>query len=194
MAINFNFNTAVSAASAVADLLGFSIATDVVGIYDAAGFTRMFQNAIPMKAEVRETSQIMNHPVETGAVIADHHIINPIEINLSLLIDGSNFGAVYDQMKVAFLAATLLTVQTNSGVYSNMIIADMPHQESTDMYNVISVALHLKEVLYVAPVSVSSSLAPDDYDPENPTDGDTVQAGQKYADNGDVVPVEWDWY
>ncbi len=164
---------------AISDILGNSSGVDVVGIFNST-LQQVFQDARPLKAEVRETSMVMRHPVETGTMIADNHIINQIEIHLPLLIKSEFYNSVYGQLKQAFVAGTSLAVQTRTALYPNMIIANMPHAEDADIYDAITMQLHLVEVLYVVPVSVSAQPLPANFSPAEPANSNTVQAGLKY--------------
>lgn len=159
-------------------MVNISVA-DIVGIFDDTDFRQVFINSRPMHGEIVETSKIMQHPVETGVVLSDHHIINPIRINLQLIVNSAYYAQDYQQMRTAFINATNLTVQTKTAVYPNMIIADMPHQETPDSYDSVVISLNLQEVLFVAPVTVSPAPAPANYSPENPDDSNTVQTGQQ---------------
>lgn len=139
-----------------------------------ADFGQMFGNARPVKAIVRETSKIMEHPLETGVVIADHHIINPVEIDLQMIVNSQFYATTYAQMRQAFVNATLLAVKTRVGTYSNMIIADMPHEEDAEMYDSIIIGLHLKQVLYVTP---NSNTVSSNFQPLNPVNNNTILSG-----------------
>lgn len=123
-------------------------ATDVLGIYNSDG-TQLFALARPVKASVREESKPMEHPVEDGTVITDHRIIQPIEIELPLVLSRGDYAAVYQSIKTAYLAANLLTVQTKVGSYGNMLIVKIPHEESADIFDGIQLAMSLKEVKIV---------------------------------------------
>jgi hypothetical protein len=151
----------------------FSGNLDIVGIYDDNG--QVFAQARPLKASLRETSKIMEHPAETGVTLADHHIINPVEIDIPLIISAQFYGPMYQQIKTAFLAPTLLTVKTPVNVYQNMIIADMPHEEDPEHYDAISMALRLRQVLYFVPGAPQA--LPTNYNPADPQDQNTVQSG-----------------
>lgn len=157
----------------------FSTSFDIVGIYDATNLQQVFANARPLKATVRETSRVMDHPVETGVIISDHHIINPKEINIPIVISKDYYASMYQQIKNAFINATLLCVQTRTDFYSNIIVADMPHEEDADMFDVVTLALHLKEVLYVAPNSIAAPTSPANYNPADPVKSNIVQSGQQ---------------
>lgn len=163
----------------VLDLLNNGSSVDVVGIYNGE-LRQVFADARPLRAEVRETSMVMKHPVETGTIIADNHIINPVEINLLLIIKSEFYSSVYGQIKQAFVAGDLLSIQTRTGVYNNMIIANMPHLENPDAYDAVTMSLNLVEVLYVMPVSVAAQPLPANFSPAEPADISTVQTGLKY--------------
>lgn len=180
MSFNITPATFFSGAIAIADFLSNFASVDTVAIFDATSLQQVFDNARPLRADVKETSTIMSHPVETGAILSDHHIINQIEIQLTLFISSQYYNSVYEQIKTAFISATKLSVQTRTGVYDNMIIADIPHQEDTEMFDAIVMGMRLREVIYIVPTSLSPSPAPANYSPSDPVDADTVQAGQKY--------------
>jgi hypothetical protein len=173
-----NASVIFSALSNIAGLLAGGN-SDVVGIFDA-NLNQVFINARPLRADVRETSRVMTHPVETGVMIADNHIINPVEINLSLSIKSEYYNSMYNQIKQAFILGTVFSVQTRTGVYNNMIISDMPHTEEPDKYDAILMGLHFTQVLYVTPVALSSESAPANFSPADPVNDNTVQGGVKY--------------
>jgi hypothetical protein len=127
-------------------------AVDVVGVFDAQ-FNQVFSNARPMKAMVMEQAKAMEHPVETGVTITDHRIILPTEIELSVLLSNTTsneeYRSLYQQIKQLWINATLLTVQTRTDSYANMLITGMPHDETADMFDAIAVGIKLKEALFV---------------------------------------------
>lgn len=124
-----------------------------------------------MKAILRETSRTMEHPAETGIIIGDHRIINQIEIEIPFIINAQNYDEAYSEIKNLFLKGTLLAAQTRTGFYDNLIIADLPHEEDPQMFDAITLALHLKEVLFVPSPAV--------FAPADPQNTDTVATGQQ---------------
>lgn len=125
-----------------------NFSADVVAVFDQS-FNQLFDGARPLKASINESAKVMEHPVETGVVITDHKIINPIDIELSMLLTPATYTDVYGQIKQTFLAGSLLTVQTRTASYPNMLIAEMPHEEDPGMFDVIALALKLHEVQFV---------------------------------------------
>jgi hypothetical protein len=176
--VNFTPTSLLSDAVFALDLLAMAgTNVDIVGIYD--GLLQVYEQARPLKAFVRETSKVMDHPVETGVVLSDHHIINPVEIDLPLVVLAGSYASVYQQIKADFLAATQLTVKTPVNVYGGMIIADMPHEESPEHFNAIIIGMRLKQVLFEVPGSTQP--LPANYSPSDPANLDTVQSGLQTA-------------
>lgn len=128
-----------------------SRAVDVVAI-TGAGFAPMFSAARPLTASVYEYADIMEHPLETGAVIVDHIVFKPVEIELPLLCVGeAAYRSTYAAIRTTYSAGTLLTIRTRTGSYPSMVITDLPHDETPDEFNAISIRLRLREARFVTP-------------------------------------------
>jgi hypothetical protein len=141
-----------------------------VAIYDQ-NFNQLFPLAYVIQANVTEASKSMEHPLETGASIIDHRIILPIEIDLSLILNPIAYQNTYQQIKQLYLSGELLTVQTRADTYSNQIIVSMPHEENTEQFNTIIIALKLRQALFVTAVTQTLQ-------PKEPTVEPTVSRGQ----------------
>lgn len=137
--------------NAVVDQVLYYLAADVVGVFTADTFKQVFPEARPIKVVVKEEAKLMDHPVETGAVITDHRIILQVEIEISLIIQAINYRDVYQAIKQLYLQGTLLTVQTKADLYSNQIITGLPHEENPDTFDTLVIALKMKEVQFVTP-------------------------------------------
>lgn len=123
---------------------------DVVAILDS-NLLQVFETARPVKASVKEDSKVPDHPLETGASTSDHIIFLPVEIEISMMLTGDEVRTVYQQIKAAFKAGQLFTVQTRSDSYKNMLIQGMPHEEATDMFNVLPLAFKLRNIVFIQP-------------------------------------------
>lgn len=156
------------------DTLLPNASADVVGLF-SSDLAQVFGDARPMKATVKETSKLMEHPIETGATITDHRVVQPIEIELELIATGANYRNIYQQIRQMFFDAKLLTVQTKTASYENMVIQEMPHEESGDMFDAVPIAVRLKEVLFV---SAQYGTLPADK-VRNPAMASTKQKGQQ---------------
>ncbi len=125
-----------------------SFATDIVAVY-TQDYTQVFRDARAIKAVVKETSKVMEHPIETGAIVTDHRIVLPVEIDLNLILIPATYRDVYYEIRDLYLQGTLLIVQTRSGIYENQLINSMPHEEDPSIYDTITIALSLKQVQMV---------------------------------------------
>lgn len=125
-----------------------SAASDYVAIFDQ-NFTQLFREARAIKAVVKEEAKVMEHPVESGAVITDHRIILPVEIELSLILASEDYQSVYKAIRQYYFNATLLVIQTRAGIYENQLIRSLPHEEDPTMFNALAIALSLKQVQFV---------------------------------------------
>lgn len=153
-------------------LLTPSKAVDVVAI-TGAGFAPMFSAARPLAASVYEYADVMEHPLETGSLIADHIVFKPVEIELPLLCVGeAAYRSTYAAIRTTYSAGTLLTIRTRTGSYPNMVITDLPHDETPSEFNAISIRLRLREARFVTP---KQGLASDQV--KNPAQASTQNRG-----------------
>jgi hypothetical protein len=147
---------------------------DLVGVFNQ-DFQQVFEKARPLKATVKEEAKVFEHPLETGATITDFRIIQPIEIELSLMLNSEDYKSVYQQIRQLFLNGTLLVVQTKSGVYDNQLIQAMPHEEDPEQYDAITLGLKLKQAQFVTPQF--AALPPRQV--KNPANSSTVSRGEQ---------------
>lgn len=142
--------------------------TEYIAIFDQ-DYNQMFKEAKFLDVRVRETSRAMEHPLESGAIITDHRIILPVEIDLVVLLNASDYFSLYAQIRENFFDSTLFIVQTRTGVYENQMITALPHAETAEIFDGVIIDLSFRQVLIV---SSSSS-----YSPQNSSDSDTVNRG-----------------
>jgi len=122
---------------------------DVVGVFDS-DFNQLFAEGRPIKANVTVASKVMEHPVEDGSTIADHRVILPVEIELTMILGTvGEYRDTYNQIRSLFLQTETLVVQTRTGTYPNMIIEKMPHDETADVFDAIPLVVKLREVVLV---------------------------------------------
>jgi hypothetical protein len=165
-------------------ILGSLLATsaiDVIGVY-TQDFKQVFPRARPLKAVVKEDSQPMEHPLETGAITTDHRILLPVEIEISALLQADDYRNTYQIIKQIFKNGELLIVQTKVGVFENQLIVGMPHEEDPEMFDAVTIALKLKEVLFTT--------AQFDIVPRDQTKKSTVDRGQQQSKNASAANEE----
>lgn len=149
-----------------------SFAVDYVAVFDQ-DFNQLFRDARAIKATIKEEAKVMEHPVENGTIITDHRIILPVEIDLAMILLPDVYQDVYEQIRQYYFSSTLLTIQTKSGIYNNQLIAAMPHEEDPDQFDVITLALSLKQVQFVT--------AQYGVIPKQPKNNTTVKRGTQQA-------------
>lgn len=120
---------------------------DVVGIFDSNG-NQKFTQARSMRIQVTRTARTAQHPLETGASVVDHRIMLPIEAQLLVILQAKDYRNGYSQLQSSFNAGEILNVHCKAGVFNNMCIADMPHEETPDMIDIIQVAVKLVETQF----------------------------------------------
>lgn len=178
-----SFSDLMNIASGISSSYGLyasSLAVDVVRITDEHG-AQLFSQARSMRAAVNRSSDLCEHPLETGNKIADFKIIKPNVVQLTMFIPGDVYGTVYKDIEQAYISSTSLIVQTRASSFANMVITDMPHDEAPDLGDVIAVTLTLKEVQWF---TSSVETMPAKEVAANPktgakSDADTVKQGQK---------------
>lgn len=120
---------------------------DVIGIYDK-NFQQLFLNTKFMKCQVLDTSSLFSHPLEDGSQMIDHKIKNPLEIQLTIILAGDEYKNIYKSLKKVDDNAELLTIQTKTDVYKNMLIQALPYEEDAEVYNGIKLTLSLKQAQF----------------------------------------------
>lgn len=155
-------------ANLATSVLSSFLAQDTVAVY-TQDFNQVFRDARAIKAVVKESAKVMEHPVENGAIITDHRILLPTEIDLSLILTPATYRETYDQINQYYIEGVLLIVQTRSGIYVNQLIHSMPHEEDPSLFNTITLALGLKQVQFVTAQFTTT--------PRSPKNTNTKQRG-----------------
>ena len=155
-------------ANLATSVLSSFLARDTVAVFTSE-FVQIFRGARAIKAVVKEQAKVMEHPVESGAVITDHRIIMPVEIELSLILTPATYKETYEDIRQYYLESTLIIIQTRSGIYLNQMINSMPHEEDTNLFNTITLTLGLKQVQFVTAEFTTT--------PRNPKDTSSIQRG-----------------
>lgn len=138
-------------------------------------FSQVFPEARIISIDIKEDVSVMSHPLEDGTTLSDHAIIQPVNVNINMILPPDVYDNVYNTIKIFFTNHTKLAVFSKVGVYNNLIINSMPHQESADLFNAVPLTLSLKEALFV--YVASTKLTTNDV--QNPIDSDVVRRGKQ---------------
>lgn len=186
--------TPAAVAQDIQTIAGFFSATkkvDVVQILDQTSGQQIFATARPLSAFIREVSKGLRYPIETGAVITDSIIIEPIEINMDMLIPQEGYATVYPQIRTGRINGTLYTVQTRTGTYKNMFIEEMPHEETSEMMSAIKIHIKFVEALLVAPSTNGATQIQNNYSPSTPQNSSTIAQGLLSGVNVGTSVLSW---
>lgn len=153
-----------------------SAAVDVLAVLDK-DLNQVFPGVRPIKAQIKEESKPMEHPVETGALVTDHRVILPTDMELSTYVVAEEYREVYRQVKDIYLRGDLLTVQTRVDSYPSMIIVSIPHEESGEIQDGITLILQLREVKFVDAVFEDMKVPPPK--PAAAKNSDTKKRGEQ---------------
>ena len=121
-----------------------SPANGTVAILDDRGRV-ILSDLVPISVGVSRGSNKFTHPLETNASRADGKIITPVQIEYSGIIQAQDYQSTYNEIERIFIDSTTLRVRTRSRTFQNMIITSMPHEESADIFDALSIILILEE-------------------------------------------------
>lgn len=108
-----------------------SVSQEAIAILDADNLTQLFPLAGVMQVTVREISKILSFTAEDGSEKSDHIVYLPVEIDIPFLLT-DDMRNVYAAFKQAWKTQKSLVVQTRVDTYSNMLIYEMPHDETAE--------------------------------------------------------------
>lgn len=158
-----------------------------VAVFDN-NFNQLFPEAKIIKINVKEDITLMDHPLETGETLTDHAIIEPIEIEMDILIRDPNYINTYNIVKKLATEFTELTVQTNTGTYQNQVISSMPHIESNEIYDGTIINLKFKQALFITPQYGTVPISP-----KNQNNNSTTDRGTQNGSSG-TPQLESEWH
>lgn len=120
---------------------------DVVGVFDSNG-NQKFERARSMRIQTTRTARTAQHPLETGSSVVDHRVLMPVEAQLLVVLEARHYRNGYSQIEASFNSGEILSVHCNATVFRNMCIADMPHEETPDMFNAVQIMIKLVETQF----------------------------------------------
>lgn len=134
-----------------------------------------------IQGDVEISSDLCDHPTETGSVITDNAIINPISIKVQVAMPTALYTRIYAQMIKYYQEKKYILVQTKFAMYRNMVIQAMPYKLDNATVDRPVIELSLRQVMEVAPqytnITQNSGLSINN--PLDPDDSDTRDLGRK---------------
>lgn len=138
---------------------------------------QVFGDARPTRVQVSEPSRFMVHPLESGGNITDHRVIDPVELSIQFIFRPETFRTTYFLIRQAFRAALRFSIQTKTNTYTGMYMADIPHEETVELFDTISMIILFREVQFFD--AQLQQLAPSNV--VNDVDASTVFRGEQQS-------------
>lgn len=103
-----------------------------------------------MDVQVQETSTVTKYKVEDGTNRNDHIVHNPTEIMMRFTLAGE-VSQLFNAIKQTYTERALVTVQTRTDVYADMIVTEIPQEQSGAAMDAVVLDVRLSEWREVVP-------------------------------------------
>ena len=163
-------------------VLATSSTADLVAILDNDNLQQLFVASSPLRVSVRESKKATQFAVEDGTTRSDHVTVDAIEISFDLFLSDENARNGYEEIRQAWRENRLVTVQTKISSYPDMLILEIPHDETVEGGGSIRVPIRMQEWRTYEPQF--GALPPQKV--KKAEQSSTVQAGQKQTSNTDA--------
>lgn len=111
-----------------------------------------------MDANVDITSELCDHPVETGQVITDASVLNPITATVNIVMPTAFYTKIYEQVLDYFNNKKKIILLTKFGMYKNMVIKAMPYKLQHSDVDRPVISLTLRQIMEVEPTYESMNV------------------------------------
>lgn len=138
-----------------------------------------------MEADVDISSEVCDHPTETGSLITDYSYIKPMTIKVQIAVPTAWYTRIYTQIKKIFTEKTYVMVQTKMALYRNMIIAAMPYKMEQKTIDRPIIELQLRQILEAKPRYIDKTN--EITQAVTPSDNDTQDLGNLTANTSSEV-------
>lgn len=146
---------------------------------NSKNWDEVLQDITIIDIDVNEDSKIMDSPVESGIIISDHRIRNPLEITVNCTLPRDSWENSYKELRYWYEQQTtkFLAIQTKADIYPNMQLIALPHKEASDTVTRLFFELKFREVKFVVPKYIRMPLAV----VEKPQNAQNIDAGNKQS-------------
>lgn len=132
-----------------------------------------------VKADVDITSDLCDFPIETGSVITDNAIIQPITIKVQIALPTAFATRIYAEMIKYYQKKKYIMVQTKFAMYRNMVIESMPFKLENETIDRPLIEMTLRQVMEVEPQYINIGDGNSEIqNPKDASDADTVDIGR----------------
>lgn len=140
-----------------------------------------FSGFVVTEENATDTLEITEHPVQSGACIADHAYVKPAEVSIKFLygVQNGDLNEIYTELLELQSARELFTVTTGKRSYENMLLKSLTQTTDKNTENVLSIAADFKQII-VAEVE-TTTLPPIENQKYAETTQSTSSVGTKNA-------------
>lgn len=121
-----------------------------VEILDNESLQPIWTGSDIMDVQVKETSTVTKYKVEDGTNRNDHIVYNPTEIVMRVTLAGE-VSQLFNSIKQTYANRDLVTVQTRTDVYADMIVTEIPHEQTGAATDAVTLDVRLSEWREVVP-------------------------------------------
>lgn len=150
---------------------------------DGDNLEEVLQNVQISHVTIEDQAKIFEHPLETGATIADHEIFDPKAASLQVYISNDDINTL-TELEQLYLNGTALKIRAGNKIIDKVIIASKPFEITGAMIDKTLYSVSLKEAQEVTPTYVS--MPPSKV--KNKASASRVNTGVKQAN-----PVKRSW-
>lgn len=143
-----------------------------------------------MSADVNISSDLCKHPIETGEVVTDNAIINPIKATVRINMPTALYSRIYAEIEKHYINKDYIILQTKFAMYRNMVITGLPHKLENSSIDRPQIDLQLEQVLEVLPQYTNASdtgITADEC--SNASDVDMEELGRKMGTDVSFIDV-----
>lgn len=132
-----------------------------------------------LSAKVSPTSDLCEHPIESGGIITDNAIINPLRATVEISMPTIFYTRIHEQIQKMYKEKTRIILQTKFGFYKNLVLVGIPYVLNHKDVDRTPITLDLQQVIEVTPTYVTNESGTAINDALNPSDNDTKDLGTK---------------
>lgn len=129
------------------NVAGFLYNNKPVAIYANGGEILRLSSIISCR--VTDTARLMEHPVESGAIITDHKVFQPKRFVVTVALSEMNYSTEYAELYNVYKRCESVTLQTKAQIYQNLQIESIPHEEKAEAMTRLIFNIGLKEAQVV---------------------------------------------
>ena len=119
-----------------------------IALYDEHGGEILADSTI-ISCTVNDTSRLMEHPIESGATVADYKVFNPVTASIIVALPEYGFEGQFAEIYSVYKNSEYVILQTKTNVYKNLQVLSIPHEANIKNVSRPTITIQLKEALTV---------------------------------------------